>query len=181
MIRSKGARRLQLALLAALAAAGFASAGAGPAHAADGASFLKELEGSWRGRGSAWLPGRKAPERVTCQVTNRYDGGSLVVDGECASTQGKTKVSGKLTSSGNSVSGALLNAFEGATITKSTGSIEGERLVVSSNFVNDATNQLTRTRQVVKLGSGGFTAEFFTYDNGTGKFEPAGDISFSGK
>ena len=166
---------LALATALALTTAGFPGAAfaAGPAE-----SFLKRLEGSWRGSGSALIPGRRDPERISCRVTNKLEGDALEVEGECASTQGKTPVSGRLTATGNTVGGTLINAFKGATMTRTTGAVDGERLVVSSSFVNDATGQLTRTRQVILAGSGNFVAEFFTYNSRSGSYEPAGQISF---
>jgi hypothetical protein len=152
-----------------------------PAFADPASDFLKGLEGSWRGRGSALLPGRDKPERVTCQVKNDYQGDALVVNGECASTQGKAAVSGRLSHAGEKVSGSFLNALPGATMTKSTGALSGGNLVVSSSFVENATGNLTRTRQVIRKGGSGFKADFFTYDNASGSFQPSGSITFSAK
>ena len=104
--------------------------------------FLKGLEGSWRGRGSAILPGRENAERITCQVTNSYKGKALVVNGECASTQGKTSVSGRLNHAGETVTGSFINALQGASMTKSSGALSGGNLTVSSNFVENATGHL---------------------------------------
>lgn len=152
-----------------------------PASAGQGADFLKGLDGSWRGRGSALIPGRDEPERITCQIAGTFAGDALSVTGECASTQGKTRVSGRLVSDRNKVSGSLINALAGAEMTRSSGSVEGGRLVVASDFVQAATGRLTRTQQIVRRSGGGFTAQFYTYDNASGRYEPAGDIQFSAK
>jgi hypothetical protein len=152
-----------------------------PALADPASDFLKGLEGSWRGRGSAILPGREKAERITCQVTNDYQGDALVVNGECASTQGKAPVSGRLSHAGEKVTGSFINALQGARMTKSTGALNGGNLVVSSSFVENATGNLTRTRQVIRKGGSGFKADFFTYDNASGAYQPAGSITFSAK
>jgi len=152
-----------------------------PAHADPAADFLKGLEGSWRGRGSAILPGREKAERITCQVTNDYESGALVVKGECASTQGKSAVSGKLSHAGEKFTGSFINALQGARMTKSAGSLSGGNLVVSSSFVDNGTGNLTRTRQVIRKGGSGFKADFFIYDNASGSFKPSGSITFSAK
>lgn len=152
-----------------------------PAQSGQGADFLKGLDGSWRGRGSALIPGRDEPERITCQIAGTFADDALSVTGECASTQGKTRVSGRLVSDGSKVSGSLINALAGAELTRSSGSVEGGRLVVASDFVQSATGKLTRTQQIVRRSGGGFTAQFFTYDNASGRYEPAGDIKFSAK
>lgn len=152
-----------------------------PAFADPASDFLKGLEGSWRGRGSAILPGREKAERITCQVTNDFQGDALVVNGECASTQGKSPVSGRLSHAGEKVSGSFINALQGARMTKSSGALSGGNLVVSSSFVENATGNLTRTRQVIRKGGSGFKADFFTYDNASGSYQPAGSITFSAK
>ncbi len=152
-----------------------------PAKADAAGDFLKQLEGNWRGRGQATIPGRKNAERITCQVTNIYEAASseLLVSGECASTQGKTPVKGRLSHTGNTVSGSLIDAYKGATVTKSVGSVSSLSLDVSSNFVDDATGNLTRTRQVVQLSDTGFSADFFTFDTRAQEFKPAGSLTFS--
>jgi hypothetical protein len=152
-----------------------------PAFADPASDFLKGLEGSWRGRGSAILPGREKAERVTCQLTNAFQGDALVVNGQCASTQGKANVSGRLSHAGEKVSGSFINALPGAKMTKSTGALSGGNLVVSSSFIENATGDLTRTRQVIRKGGSGFKAEFFTFDNASGAYEPTGSITFSAK
>lgn len=153
------------------------------ARADAAADFLRTLEGSWRGRGSATIPGRLTPERITCQITNTYEAasGDLVVEGECASTQGKTPVQGKLSHKGSAVSGSIISTLRGATVTTSSGSISGGKLLVSSTLVEDATGRLVRTQQVIRREGGGFEASFFTYDNASGAFKPAGNLMFSAK
>lgn len=148
---------------------------------ADAGSFLRSIAGDWRGRGTAKIPGRETEERISCKVQNQYDdsGSALVVRGNCATTQSKSSVSGKLEHSGNRVSGSLIGAFAGATITKSDGEVAGGQLVVSTNFVDNATGTLTRSRQVIRKTGGGFKADFYLYDNKLGKFAKAGSLDFT--
>ncbi|MEC9342205.1 MAG: hypothetical protein VYD64_00010, partial [Pseudomonadota bacterium] len=130
------------------------------AQAAEAAGqFLKRLEGEYRGRGSAMLPGRDDAEKVTCQLTNHYDadGKTLVVKGKCASAQAKSSVSGKMMHDGDSVSGSLISSAE-ATVTKSSGSVSGGKLTVTTNFVDNTTGRLTRTLQVIRHAGSGFEA-----------------------
>ena len=116
-----------------------------------------------------------------CQVENRFDAAAkaLVVSGNCASTQAKSTVSGRLSYSGSSVTGALIDSFEGATVTKSVGTVSDGQLVVTTNFVDNATGNLTRTRQVIRLRDEGFEAQFFIYSNARAAFEPNGSMDFS--
>ena len=167
--------------VAAMLLGGMVGATAPAAQAADAGQFLKKLAGDYRGHGTAKLMGRDQAEKVSCKISNRYDAGSkaLVVQGNCASTQAKSSVSGKMVHSGDKVSGSLFSTGE-STMTKSTGSVTGGKLTVTTNFVDNTTHQLTRTLQVIRASGGGFVADFFVYDNGSGKFESTGKISFSG-
>lgn len=150
---------------------------------ADAGNFLKSLEGGWRGSGAAKLPGRDTEERVSCRVTNTYNDSSseLSINGTCATTQFKSAVQGKLNHTGNDVTGALMGSFDGAKMTKSTGSVSGNKLVVSANFVDNATGALWRSRQVVRKTGKGFSADFYTFENSKGKYVKSGTIKFSGK
>ena len=151
------------------------------ARAAESAGeFLKSLEGHYRGRGSAEItPGRPA-ERVACQVSNRYDAkaSALVVEGNCASTQGKSKVDGRITHQGNDVSGMLISSLD-ASVTKSTGYMKDDRLRVFTSFVENVTKKLTRTLQVISHADNGYEADFYVFDNKSGKYEKSGHMSFS--
>lgn len=157
-----------------------ALAGPSPA-AADAGSFLLSIEGAWKGRGTARIPGRENEERISCKVDNRYEekSAALEITGNCATTQSKSSVSGRLSHSGDEVTGSLMGTFEGATITRSSGKLSGNRLVVSTNFLDNATGNLTRSRQVIRKTGSGFEAEFYTYSNKQRKFVKAGSIAFS--
>ena len=103
-----------------------------------------------------------------------------MLGGECATTQGKTEVKGKLSHEGPRVTGALLNTFLGASMTSSQGTIAQDSLTVSANFVNDATGNLTRSRQIIRKTADGFEAQFYTYDNRQKTYLKAGELVFSG-
>lgn len=169
-------------IVAAMAVAAAMLAVPAQARADAAGDFLKALAGEFRGRGTAKIPGREQNERIVCQVTNAYDSdaGELVVSGNCASTQAKTAVSGRLAHSGETVSGLLIGSMEGATMTKSSGVVSGGQLVVTTNLVDNATGNLTRTRQVVRLSGKGFTTQFFTYNNRSQQYELNGTMEFSG-
>lgn len=150
---------------------------------ADAGTFLKSLEGGWRGSGVARIPGRETEERISCRVTNAYSDSSneLSINGSCATTQFKSSVQGKLSHSGNDVTGALMGSFDGSRMTKSTGTVSGNKLVVSANFVDNATGALWRSRQVVRKTGKGFSADFYTFENSKGKYVKSGTIRFSSK
>ncbi|MFZ1816120.1 MAG: hypothetical protein WBO55_16485 [Rhizobiaceae bacterium] len=151
------------------------------AFADEASNFLSSLAGEFKGRGKATLLSREKAEPVSCKVNNKYDGNSsaLMVSGNCASTQGKSSVSGKLTHDGASVSGQFIGNVEGSTVTGSRGTISDGQLVISSNMVDNATGNLSRTRQVIRLKGAGFSSQFYTYDNASGKYELNGEMTFT--
>lgn len=151
------------------------------AHADVAGDFLSGLEGKFRGRGMAKILNRDKAEPVSCKVSNSYDAAksSLQVVGDCASSQGKSKVSGNISHSGDAVSGAFIGNIEGSTVTGSRGSVSAGRLVINSNLVDNATGNLTRTRQVIRKEGAGFVAEFYSYDNKSAKYELNGTMNFT--
>ncbi|MEZ5870357.1 MAG: hypothetical protein R3D32_00680 [Nitratireductor sp.] len=153
-----------------------------PALADPAGDFLAQLGGSYRGRGMAKILNRDKAEPVSCKVSNVYvaEKSELEVNGECASAQGKSKVNGSITHNGNSISGALIASVDGSTVTGSRGSLNGGELVINSNLVDNATGNLTRTRQVIRIDGGGFVAEFYSYDNKSAQYELNGTMRFSG-
>ena len=155
--------------------------GTAVAHADAAGDFLSGLSGSFKGRGTAKIFNRDKAEPVSCKVTNQYDprNAALQVSGDCASSQGKSKVSGTINHSGDTVSGAFIGNIEGSTMTGSRGAVEGGRLVINSNLVDNATGNLSRTRQVIKMQGGGFVAEFYSYDNKSAKYELNGMMNFT--
>jgi hypothetical protein len=155
-----------------------------PASAnADPGSFLKSLEGEWRGSGLYRFEGRQTDERISCRVTNTYDAAAQRLDlsGDCATAQIKNSVKGYLKEDGDEVSGALLGTLDGSRMTKSTGSVKGNQLVVLANFVDNATGTLYRSQQVVRRTGKGFEADFYWYDNRLGKFAKTGSIKFTSR
>jgi len=171
-------------MLAILVLAG-AGLGASPRPArADGLAmqFLKSLEGNFRGKGTVKFYGRDSAERVICKLSNHYDGaaGALVVAGDCASTQAKSPVDGRISANGDKVSGMFISSVGGTTITKSYGSVSAGRMVITTNLVDNATGNLTRIMQVMRRSAKGFDAEFYTFSNASGRFERTGTMQFSG-
>lgn len=164
------------------AASAIAAGGETEDTAGRGRAFLRQLQGSYRGRGVALIPGRPKEERVICQIANLFDEAesALVIEGECASTMGKTRVDGRLAQDGERVTGSLIHALKGATMTTSRGVFsEDGALVVFSSFVNNSSGNLTRTRQVIRNDEAGFAADFYTFDNASGDYRPVGSIAFS--
>lgn len=153
-----------------------------PTHA-DAGPFLQSLEGEWSGDGFYRFEGRQEDERVRCQVSNSYDAAErrLDVNGVCGTAQLKNPIRGSLVQDGNKVSGAMMGALDGSRMTKSTGSIKGNQLVVRANFVDNATGALYRSQQVIHKKGDGFEADFYWYSNKLGQFTKSGTIRFTSR
>ncbi|MGI9399649.1 MAG: hypothetical protein ACR2O0_00210 [Rhizobiaceae bacterium] len=150
---------------------------------ADAGSFLKSLEGEWRGRGLYRFEGRNTDERLNCRVTNTYNEAAerLSLKGDCATAQFKNSIQGQLAKDGNNVSGAMMGTLDGSRMTKSMGSIKGNQLVVQAYFVDNATGTLYRSQQIIRKTGKGFEADFYWYDNKLGKFTKSGNVKFTSK
>ena len=155
-----------------------------PAFAvADAGSFLKSLEGEWRGSGLYRFEGRKDHERLNCRVTNIYDNSvqQLSMKGDCATAQFKNSIQGLIKKNGNNITGAMMGTLDGSRMTKSTGSFKGNQLVVQANFVDNATGTLYRSQQIIRRTGKGFEADFYWYDNKLGKFTKSGNVKFTSR
>ena len=151
-----------------------------PAASADTAGdFLKKLEGSYSGRGTAKILGSE-DERIACKITNTYDAAAtrLSLTGECASTKGKNPVSGSVTASGGALTGTFVAPSSNMKVTRSSGSIEGGRMVLLTALFDEKAGNLIRVRQEISAAADGITAMFFTYDNASGEYEKSGTIEF---
>jgi hypothetical protein len=170
------------ASLAIAIMASFVIAVVGPANA-DAGSFLKSLAGEWRGSGLYRFEGRQTDERISCRVTNTYNAAAqrLELNGKCATAQIKNSIQGYLTEDGGNVSGALMGTLDGSRMTKSTGSVKGNQLVVLAYFVDNATGTLYRSQQVIRRTGKGFEVDFYWYDNKLGKFAKTGNIKFTNR
>lgn len=153
------------------------------AHATDAASFLKGLDGSFRGRGKATYANGKKTVNVSCQIANHLstDGSDLKITGVCATTQGKANVKGRLKLLGSKFSGAFFSPSVTMKLTKSYGVVKGNALTMTSFFVDDRSGQLTRIKQVVQKTNAGFSSSISTYDNASKKFRTSGTIKFKKK
>lgn len=150
------------------------------AHAADVSAFLQGLDGKFRGRGKATYAGGKKTVKVSCQIANKVsaDKSKLKISGVCATTQGKASVKGELRFRGSKVSGAFFSPGVRMKLTKSSGSIKGNQLVIVSYFIDTGSGALTRIKQIVKRGKGGFSSRVLTYDNASKKYKQSGSIKF---
>lgn len=153
------------------------------AYAVDAASFLKGLDGSFRGRGKAIYANGKKSVNVSCQIANSLssNGNDLKITGVCATTQGKAKVKGKLSLSGSKFSGTFFSPSATMKLTKSYGVVKGDALTMTSFFVDNRSGLLTRIQQVVQKTSSGFSSSISTYDNASKKYKTSGTIKFKKK
>ena len=150
---------------------------------ADSASeFLGLLDGKFRGRGMAVLEFSEEEQRVSCRIENQFDEAKseLKISGECASTQGKTVVNGKLQVKDGEIVGSFISPFPNSELTTSNGVFSNGGLVVSATFVENDTGNLRRIRQIVSTpNESGFKSRIQSYDNETKAFKDAGSMEFS--
>lgn len=153
------------------------------AHAVDATSFLKGLDGAFRGRGKAIYANGKKTVNVSCQIANQLssDGNDLKITGVCATTQGKAKVKGRLKLSGSKFSGAFFSPSATMKLTKSYGVVKGDALTMTSFFIDNSSGALTRIKQVVQKTNAGFSSSISTYDNASKKYKTSGTIKFKKK
>lgn len=151
------------------------------AFAESTAEFFGSLQGDFRGRGTAVPESGANPIRISCKISTEYsdEGQTLTISGDCASTQGKAKVSGELAHLDGKISGSFISPFSGMEMTSSSGTFGEGTLKVISNFVHNETGELRRVRQVVEREGDGFKAVFFSFEKSKQKFKEAGSIVFS--
>lgn len=148
------------------------------ALAENAASFLKSLEGDYSGRGTAIILGDE-PTKVSCKFKNAFDEGniSLKVTGECASTKGKGAVNGTITANGQKLSGTFVSTRQGVKLTQSNGTLSNGNLIISASLWDEQVGRLIKVRQSIRKTGSGINAQFFTYDNASGKYESSGTMN----
>lgn len=153
---------------------------ASPANAETAADFLKSLEGNYSGRGTAIVIGNK-PQRIACKISNVYDANDTVlnVSGECAGTKGKSKINGGVSVLNDHLKGSFLSPRKGMVVTQSAGSLEGDKMQLSTSMVDENVGRLVKIRQVISKTDEGINAKFYTYNNSSKTYEPTGEIKLN--
>ena len=150
----------------------------GAAHA-DAISFLKGLEGNWRGGGTLRGGRGNRATRVRCTMRNNFAANlrRLTLGGRCASAQGTRPVRGALTASrnGRRVSGSAFRSVPGARVVSTSTSFRGNRLTISSRLV-DRQGRNVRTRATISGGGRSYRVSVSAND-GSG-WKSAGSLSF---
>ncbi len=152
-----------------------------PAYADSPAKFLAGLDGEFKGRGMAILEFSDKEQRITCKLKNNFDETQeeLHISGECASTQGKASVNGKLQIVDGQITGSFFSPFPNSEMTTSQGTISNGSLVVSAAFVNNETGNLQKVRQIVsRATNSGFDSKFQSFDNASDSYQDAGSMKF---
>ena len=152
------------------------------AHSATNALFTN-LDGEFKGKGSAIVSSDGKKTRILCNVKNVYNAstGKLAMTGKCASAKGSRKVNGAIFHKGNTLTGTYMAMRSGIKMTKSSGQASGNTLTISSTFFDEQLGKLIRIRQVIKVSDGGFVADVFAYDNKSKKYKAAGNFNFKRK
>lgn len=151
---------------------------AGSAHADASQEFLKSLEGSYSGRGVARILGEEQ-SKVSCRISSTFDNSAsrLSMNGECAGTQGKGNVSGGVTANNGKLSGTFVSPGSGMKVTRSSGQVNGQSMVLATTLFDERAGKLLKVRQVVRRTGSGIEVSFFTFNEGSGKYENSGGLN----
>lgn len=149
-----------------------------PAMANEASQFLASLEGEYAGRGEAQLLGESA-DRIACRINNSFDASvnTLSLSGECASTKGKDAVQGRIVANGSGINGSFVSPRDSVEVTQSSGSYNNGEMILSASFFDKRVQKLTKVRQIVSRTDSGITAQFMTFDNKSGSYQPTGQIN----
>ncbi len=173
--RTQSTKHFRGAQVVAIVTAAFATVLVPDARAETAAEFLESLEGSYTGRGKARVIGDNL-DTVACKITNDFNAGKLSVSGECASTKGKSKVNGGISTNGDKLTGTFVAPRPNVEITQSSGEFKDGKVLLSASMMDNQVGKLMRVRQVISRTSSGLNAEFFLYDSATRTFQPSGNI-----
>lgn len=152
------------------------------ANAGSAEVFLKSMSGTWRGKGTVYISEKSKNSPVRCKITSTLDKAArkLRNKGKCATAQKKANVSGAITyaASGNKLSGAYIRSFGDLALTRSSGSINGNRMTLNSTFIENGSNRLIQSRSVLKrISSRKFVVTIF--EKVKGAYKRRGRITFS--
>ena len=151
--------------------------GGAAAHADTGSEFLKSLEGSYSGRGVARILGEEQ-SKVSCRISNSFDASAskLSMNGECAGTQGKSSVRGGVTAKDGGLSGTFVSPGSSMKVTRSSGSVNGQSMVLAATMFDERAGKLVKVRQIIRRTGSGIKIAFFTFNNASGKYEDSGSL-----
>jgi hypothetical protein len=152
------------------------------ANAGSAESFLQSMSGTWRGKGTMYISQKSKNSPVRCKITSTLDKAArkLRNKGRCATAQKKAAVSGAITysTSSNALGGAYLRSFGDLKLTRSSGTISGNRMTLNSTFIEKGSNKLVHSRSVIKrISARKFTVTIFEKVKGT--YQRRGKIAFS--
>ena len=157
------------------------AAAAGPAQAGQADRFLGSMQGKWRGSGKVQISKRSKSTPIRCSITSKLNESKRQLEnsGRCATTSGKETVSGAIRYSrdGNKLTGVFLNSVGDIKITKSSGSLSGDTLTLSSTAIETGVGRVTRSRNIIKrLGARKFSMSIQVFEDG--KWQNRGSITF---
>lgn len=171
---------------AALCAAAILAAGAilsAPATAADADKFFEKFEGKWKGGGSVKRSLDAKPIKIRCALDLKLNEASKKLEnkGRCATTSGKSKVSGAISysASGNGLSGAFLRNYANTRVLKSSGSFDKKAMTLNATHQDTNTDKVSRSRTIISLPNGNsFETAIYEYDRKRQAFVRIGELIF---
>ncbi len=154
-----------------------------PAEGFANAYLFSKLEGDFRGTGMSIVKTNGKKQRVSCQLSNKYDksSGKLKMKGKCASSKGSAMVRGAIMHKNGKVSGTYIALRAKVEMLKSTGKSGRKSVTIYSSFRDKSNNKIYKIKQVLQLNGRGFQADFFAFDKSAKKYKSAGVMSFKRK
>ena len=115
---------------------------AGPVLAKDPVAVLKQLDGSWKGRGLGRQSLESGTEKALCQIRSEFDEATsvLTTSGHCATAKAKIKIHGELKYHAETESyiGDLFSRFgDDGGKTTSNGKLVGKSIVLKTTNSDD--------------------------------------------
>ncbi len=127
------------------------------------------LNGYWSGGGTV-VPGKGAPEKVSCKVTYNVAGSAITQNMRCAGTDYKFSTASKLTYSGGKISGSWSETNYDA-----SGSVSGTAV---GNTVHAVISGSKFTgRMSINVSGSSHSINIVQLDPKTGSYRPAANVS----
>lgn len=148
----------------------------------DAAHYLRAMEGTWAGTGTLQISQASKNTKIRCKIVSTFDEDrrTLRNKGKCATTQRRTVVSGSISynETGSKLSGAFINSFGDYKMTRSSGSIRGRTLTLSTTSIDETTGKVLYLRNVIrKMSARKYSVTLYQKIDGT--YQKRGKMTFS--
>lgn len=149
------------------------------AHA-DESTFLRTLDGNWRGKGEVRIRTNRNPINVTCDFTSGGKGAALMLDGRCRGLiVVSRKISADLKARGNNYSGAYVGAGTGTA--GLNGKRRGDTISLAVRWAKEVNGDRQAQMRIEKLNQNAMRLTTTDKDPKTGRSVITSDITLERK